>query len=189
MKQKRSQISSLKQGNIWAFSDKKQTMKIRLLYQEIPDPEGRPYFIHSKKSTERQAVCPDSPPVMTLQPGSSWGSEYESQGLPAGKFRQKSTRFKLLRWGQAFWEFSPPLPIIYCYTVVSRGSSAGTCTSNRERLTGCSQRENSTPLSFSLFCQFIKVWASRPRRKISHFFLLLLRLGQDSLFALLFMFM
>lgn len=77
----------------------------------------------------------------------------------------------------------PPLPLIYCYRVISRGSSAGTCTSDRERLTGCSQRENSTLLSFIFFCQFIKAWALRPKRKISNFFLLLLRMGQPVCFC------
>lgn len=73
-----------------------------------------------------------------------------------------------------------PLPIIYCCRIISRGSSAGNRTSDRERPTGCSQRENSTLLSFSLFCQFIKAWALRPKRKIPNS--LLLRM--HSLFAI-----
>lgn len=158
----------------------KQTLRTKFQDQEITDTvQTSCSTCSTKKSTKCSLFAQAHPPVMTLQPGSScvwlWKPQLGYRVVQTETHQIQIPQVKSRVLGTLF-----PLPIIYCCRVISRGSSAGNHTSDRERPTGCSQRENSTLLSFSLFCQFIKAWALRPKRKIPNS--LLLRM--HSLFAI-----
>lgn len=158
----------------------KQTLRTEFQDQEITDLVQTSCSTHSKQSTECHSVCPGSPPANDTAASKHlsvwlWKPQLGYRAVHTEPHQIQIPQVKSRVLGTLF-----PFPIIYCYRVISRGSSVGNSTRNRERPTGCSQRENSTLLSFSLFCQFTKAWALRPNRKFSDFLLLRMR----SLFAI-----